>query len=166
VRVIELLDQSHDRDLFDCGNDALNQFLQQTARQHNQKGVSRTFVLVDTGQQEIVIGFFTLTLCEVRVEQLPLKFAKKYPTKVPGVKLARLAVSIDSQRKGIGGILMIEAMQRAVSVAENAGGIGLFVDAKDENARNYYLRYGFVILEDASLQLFLPLSTIQQMLKP
>lgn len=160
---VELLDKHHKRNSFDCGNEALNQFLKQIARQHIQKGISRTFVLVDTEQPEIIISFFTLTLCEVRVEKLPPKFAKKYPSKVPGVKLARLAVSKAYQRQGIGEIMMIEAMKRALIVAQNAGGIGLFVDAKDEAAKTYYSRYGFVSLEDAFLEMFLPLSTIVQM---
>ncbi|NMF63811.1 GNAT family N-acetyltransferase [Brasilonema octagenarum] len=163
--VIELLGKQHDRDSFNCGNEALNQFLKQTARQHIQKGVSRTFVLVNTEQPEAIISFFTLTLCEVRVDNLSAKFFKKYPSKVPGVKLARLAVDQAYQRQGIGEVLMIEAMQRALIVAENAGSIGLFVDAKDESAKTYYSGYGFVSLEDASLELFLPLSVIEQMLE-
>lgn len=163
--IVELLDKRHNRDDFNCGNEALNQFLKQTARQHIQKGISRTFVLIDTEQPDIIISFFTLTLCEVRVEKLPPKFAKKYPSKVAGVKLARLAVDKAYQRQGIGEIMMIEAMRRAVVVAENAGGIGLFVDAKDEAAKSYYNRYGFVSLEDAFLEMFLPLSTIIQMLE-
>ncbi|MGB6299586.1 MAG: GNAT family N-acetyltransferase [Rivularia sp. (in: cyanobacteria)] len=160
-----MLDKRHNRDDFNCGNEALNQFLKQTARQHIQKGISRTFVLIDTEKPDIIISFFTLTLCEVRVEKLPPKFAKKYPSKVAGVKLARLAVNKAYQRQGIGEIMMIEAMRRAVVVAENAGGIGLFVDAKDEAAKSYYNRYGFVSLEDAFLEMFLPLSTIIQMLE-
>ncbi|MEM9927797.1 MAG: GNAT family N-acetyltransferase [Cyanobacteria bacterium P01_D01_bin.50] len=163
MRIVELLDKRHNRNSFDCGNEALNKFLKQTARQHIQKGISRTFVLIDTEQSEIIISFFTLTLCEVRVEKLPPKFAKKYPSKIPGVKLARLAVSQLYQRQGIGEIMMIEAMKRALIVAENAGGIGLFVDTKDEATKNYYSRYGFVSLEDAFLEMFLPLSTIVQM---
>ncbi|BAY64835.1 GCN5-related N-acetyltransferase [Calothrix brevissima NIES-22] len=164
MRIIELLGKQHNRDSFDCGNEALNKFLKQTARQHIQKGVSRTFVLIDTEQSEIIIGFFTLTLCEVRIDKFPAKFFKKYPSQVPGVKLARLAVDKAYQRQGIGEVLMIEAMQRALIVADNAGGIGLFVDAKDDNAKAYYSRYGFVSLADASLELFLPLSVIQGML--
>ncbi|MDY6899885.1 MAG: GNAT family N-acetyltransferase [Cyanobacteriota bacterium] len=163
MRIVELLNKHHNRNSFDCGNEALNQFLKQIARQHIQKGISRTFILVDTEQPEIIISFFTLTLCEVRVEKLPSKFAKKYPSKVSGVKLARLAVSELYQRQGIGEIMMIEAMKRALIVAENAGGIGLFVDAKDEAAKTYYSRYGFVSLEDAFIEMFLPLSTIVKM---
>jgi predicted N-acetyltransferase YhbS len=162
VKVVELLEKHHDRDGFDCGSEALNQFLGQTARQHVQKGISRTFVLVEMEQPNVIIGFFTLSLCEVRSASLSPQLAKKYPLKVPAVKLARLAVAKNSQRKGIGGILMVEAMQRAVIVAENAGGIGLFVDAKDIAVKTYYESYGFNSLGDNSLVMFLPLSTIYQ----
>lgn len=160
MKVVELLNTSHQREQFDCGNETLNQFLRQTARQHIQKGLSRTFVLIDSARPKEIIGFFTLTLCEVRSQELPPKWAKKYPSFIPGVKLARLAVDRNWQRQGIGEILMVEAMQRALIVAENAGGIGLFVDAKDESVKTYYLRYGFETLESSPLQMFLPLQTI------
>lgn len=114
MKVIELLDKSHNRKQFDCGLEVLNQFLRQTARQHIQKGISRTFVLIDSDRPQEIIGFFTLTLCEIRLENLPPQLAKKYPSRVPGVKLARLAVAKDWQRQGIGEVLMIEAMQRAL----------------------------------------------------
>jgi ribosomal protein S18 acetylase RimI-like enzyme len=164
VKVIKLLDASDDPDSFDCGNEALNQFFRQTARQHIQKGISRTFVLVDTEQPKIVLGFLTLSLCEVRADKLSPQLAKKYPSRVPGVKLARLAVASAWQRQGIGEILIVEAMQRAIAIAENAGSIGLFVDAKDDAAKAYYERYGFVSLEDSLLEMFLPLQTIRQFL--
>ena len=166
MKRIELLDQSHDRNAFDCSSEALNQFLRQTARQHIQKGISRTFVLTDSEQPESILGFFTLSLCEVRAEKLSPKLAKKYPSNVPGVRLARLAVAKEWQRQGIGEILMIEAMQRTLLIAENVGIISLFVDAKDEAAKAYYDRYGFVSLEDTPLELFLPLATIKQFLEP
>ena len=165
MKVVELLEKRHDRDDFDCGSEALNQFLRQTARQHIQKGISRTFVLVNTAQPNIIMGFFTLSLCEVQSATLSPQLAQKYPLKIPAVKLARLAVAQAFQRKGLGGILMVEAMQRAVIVAENAGGIGLFVDAKDAAAKVYYENYGFTSLEDNSLVMFLPLSTLDQNFK-
>lgn len=166
MRLIKLLDKLHERDNFDCGNEALNQFLKQTARQHIQKGISRTFVLVHTEQPATILGFFTLSLCEIQAEKLPPKLAKKYPSRVPGIKIARLAVSKALQRQGIGEILMIEAMQRAVVVANNAGIIGLFVDAKDNAAKAYYDRYGFISLQDTPLEMFLPLQTIAQIIAP
>ena len=56
-------------------------------------------------------------------------------------------------------------MKKFVEVFESVGGIGLFVDAKDEAARAYYERFGFVPLSDNPLQLFLPLQTIQDVLQ-
>ena len=96
----------------------------------------------------------------MRVECLPPRWAKKYPSIVPGVKLARLAVSLDWQRQGIGSVLLVEAMKRALVIAENAGVIGLFVDAKDVSAKTYYERYGFEGTTERPLLLFLPLSSL------
>jgi ribosomal protein S18 acetylase RimI-like enzyme len=165
MKIVELLNASHNRTGFDCGSEALNRYLKQTARQHIQKGISRTLVLVDSANPVEIIGFFTLTLCEVRSEKMPPALSKKYPDKVPGIKLARLAVAKQFQRQGIGEILMVEAMQRALLVAETAGGIGLFVDAKDDGAVNYYQRYGFVCLPDSRLEMFLPLSVMASLQK-
>jgi ribosomal protein S18 acetylase RimI-like enzyme len=61
---------------------------------------------------------------------------------------------------------MVEAMQRTLAIAENAGIIGLFVDAKNEAAKTYYERFGFVSLEEIPLELFLPLPTIRQLVEP
>jgi ribosomal protein S18 acetylase RimI-like enzyme len=169
VKIIELLHKFHNREQFDCGVEVLNQFLKATARQHLQKGISRTFVLsnrlADPLEQQDslkdIIGFFTLTICEISSEKLPSTLAKKYPLQVPAIRLARLAVDLKWQRQGIGEILMVEAMQRALLVADTAGGIGLFVDAKDESAQSYYARYGFIALEDNPLEMFLPLSLLR-----
>ena len=160
MKIVELLNKSHNRMGFDCGSELLNRYLRQTAHQHIQKGISRTLVLVDSTNPVEIIGFFTLTLCQVQAEVIPLAFSKKYPAKLPGIKLARLAVAKQWQHQGIGQILMVEAMQRALLVAETAGGIGLFVDAKDDYAVNYYQRYGFVSLPDSPLEMFLSLSSI------
>lgn len=156
------LARSHDRSGFDCGVPELNSFLRATARQHGDKGISRTFVLSDQKKTETILGYFTLTLCEVRTEHLPTAYAKKYPHHgLPAVRLARLAVSGKYQRKGYGGLMLAEAIHRTILIAEQAGLIGLFVDAKDERAHKFYERYGFVSLPGHVLQLFLPLHTLR-----
>lgn len=156
------LARRHDRSGFDCGVPELNSFLRATARQHGDKGISRTFVLSDQKKTETILGYFTLTLCEVRTEHLPAAYAKKYPHHgLPAVRLARLAVSGKYQRKGYGGLMLAEAIHRTILIAEQAGLIGLFVDAKDERAHKFYERYGFVSLPGHVLQLFLPLHTLR-----
>lgn len=156
------LSRDHDRSGFDCGDNDLNAFLKATARQHDQKGVSRTFVLLDQKNSTEIMGFFTLTLCEVTFRQLPAVYAKKYPKHgLPAVRLARLAVARKHQGQGFGELLLAEAIHRTVVVAEQAGVIGLFVDAKNKSARAFYERYGFILLPNRPLQLFLPLASLQ-----
>lgn len=163
---IELLSRAHDREGFDCGSAPLNAYFRQTARQHTDRGISRTFVLVDenaTGPKP-VLGFFTLNICQIRAEQLPPELACKLPHDVAGIKLGRLAVAAGRQRQGFGKMLLVAAMKKVIEVFESAGGIGLFVDAKDEAAKSYYQRFGFVPLPENSRQLFLPLQTLRQAL--
>ena len=159
---IILLDKSHNRKQFDCGNNALNSFLQNTARQHITKGMSRTFVLIDEENPKSIIGFYTLSICEIEAEDLPPAIAKKYPDQVPAVKLARLAISVDHQHKGYGSYLIGSVVNKTILISENVGIIGLFVDAKDESAKNYYQQFGFVSLHGNPLTLFLPTQTLLQ----
>jgi ribosomal protein S18 acetylase RimI-like enzyme len=168
VRKIELLTKSHDRDGFDCGSEPLNLFLKQTARQHAERGISRTFVLVDEGASvpKPIIGFFSLNLCQIKSESLSPTEAKKLPRDVSGIRLGRLAVAKAYQRQGIGNTLLVAAMRKFIEIFNTAGGIGLFVDAKDQDAKRYYERFGFVALPSNELELFLPVKTIQEALTP
>ena len=131
---IEPLGKQHDRAGFDCGSYELNQYLLSTARQHLTRGISRTFVLIDEAEPASILGFFTLASCEIRIETLPAKYAKKYPHRAPAAKLARLAVQTEKQRQGLGTFMMVNAFERIVMVSENLGVIGFFVDAKDDKA--------------------------------
>jgi len=90
--------------------------------------------------------------------------ARRLPREVAGIKLGRLAVARSRQRQGLGKLLMVAAMTKFVEVFDSAGGIGLFVDAKDGEAKAYYKRFGFVSLPDNPLLLFLPLQTIRDVL--
>ncbi len=158
---IEPLSRRHDRKGFDCGQPALNDYLQKIAIQHIEKGISRTFVLIDTDTPTKICGFFTLAGCEVVTRNLPAGYAGKYPSKAPAAKLARMAVSVDRQRQGLGTIIMAEAIKRILSIAEHIGIIGIFVDAKNQSAREYYEQFGFIALLEFPLILFLPLRSLQ-----
>lgn len=161
---IESLSRRHNREGFDCGNPELNDYLRHTARQHTDKGLSRTEVLVDDEAPDEILGYVTVGLAEIITDTLPPRYAKKYPAKAHGVKLARLAVARSRQRQGLGALMMVHAMRRALQVADSAGIIGLFVDAKDEAASRYYRRFGFFPLPDDRHKLFLLLVTLRQVL--
>lgn len=152
----------HDRAGFDCGVEPLNRYLQQIAWQHESKGVSRTYVLVEEGAEKSIVGYFTLTFCQVDSGILSAAWAKKLPRQVPAMRLGRLAVSRAMQKQGVGQLLVAAACRLVEQAEKIAGGIGLFVDAKDERAAAYYARFGFVPLQDNPLTLFLPQQTVRQ----
>ncbi len=163
---IELLAKSHDRDEFDCGNEPLNLFLKRTARQHAERGISRTFVLADddAAAPKPILGFFSLNICQIKSEMLAPGEAKKLPRDVSGVRLGRLAAAKARQRQGIGKALLVAAMGKFSEIFNTAGGIGLFVDAKDQDAKLYYEQFGFVSMPSNDFQLFLPAKTIHEAL--
>jgi len=109
---IEPLRRDHNRSDFDCGNEPLNQYIKNIARQHLSKGISRTFVIIDENFQNVILGFYTLTACEIHAGKLPRKYAKKYPPVIPAAKLARIAVAKERQRQGIGALMMIDAIKK------------------------------------------------------
>ena len=147
---------SHDRQGFDCGRQELNDWLRQVARQHQDKGLSKTFVAVREDVPERICGYYALTLAELEKRHLPDAWRKKLPRRIPGVRLGRLAVDKQYQGKGLGELLLVDALTRAQRIYTEAGGIGLFIDAIDERAADYYRRFGFAAAPDNPLLLFLP----------
>ena len=94
---------------------------------------------------------------------MPFNYAKKYQERIPGIKLARLAISKTRQHQGLGKLMMIHAIKRVVNISENVGIVGFFVDAKDEAAKTYYEQFEFISLPNHPLELFLPLATLQRL---
>jgi len=146
---------SHDRRGFDCGRQELNDWLRQVARQHQDKGVSKIFVAIREEAPHRICGYYALTLAELESRHLPEAWCKKLPRRIPGVRLGRLAVGGQYQGKGLGELLLVDALTRAQRVYADAGGLGLFVDAIDERAASYYRRFGFDASPDNPLLLFL-----------
>lgn len=159
----EELTRSHNRVGFDCGVQELNVFLHNLAHQNFKKGLSRTFVLTSEDIPEEILSFYTLSIFEVCTRKLPQRFSKKYKGHLPAVKIARLAVATVLQNQGFGKYMIIDAIRRAMAISKHVGIIGLFVDATNEDAKKYYLKFGFIPLPDHNLELFLPLKTLQKM---
>jgi ribosomal protein S18 acetylase RimI-like enzyme len=146
---------SHDRQSFDCGRQELNDWLRQVASQHQDKGLSKTFVSTLDEASTHICGYYALTLAELENRHLPEDWRKKLPRRIPGVRLSRLAVDRQYQGKRLGELLLVDALRRAQRIYAEAGGIGLFVDALDERAAGYYRNFGFEASPDNPLLLFL-----------
>jgi len=157
---IQSLSGSHDRKGFDCGKPALNEWLERTARQHQEKDISQTFVAVDMEAPRRILGFYALSACEVVTGELPPELASKLPRKAPAVRLGRLAVDSSAQGQGLGELLLMDAIKRSCAVRGHIGVFALFVDAKDDEAAAFYKRYGFTAFPDSAMTLVLPLRAV------
>ena len=159
MRVLPLAG-SHDRKGFDCGRPELNDWLAKIAKQHQDKGLSKTFVVIDEANPSVICAYYALTLTEIDSSLMPADKRSKFPRRIPGVRLARLAVSLSHQKKGVGELLLVNALERAKRIHTEAGGIGLFVDASDEHAAAFYRHYGFVASPEQPLLMFLSVGAL------
>jgi GNAT superfamily N-acetyltransferase len=155
---IESLAKSHDRRAFSCGVEDLDVYLRRFARQHADSNISRTYVAVSGST---VHGFYSLAMSGIRRENLPQKYLNRFPNfPLPVARLARLAADLNHQRKGLGELLLADALQRCLHISDSIGMLGVIVDAKDERARGWYERYEFERLPDSPLTLWLPTTAI------
>jgi GNAT superfamily N-acetyltransferase len=139
----EPLDAGHTLEGFDCGVGSLNIWLIEHARQAAAAGSARTFVMVDS-KQERVCGYYALAAAAVAHEQATERARKGQPRHpIPAVLLARLAVDASVQGRGVGAWLLQDAMRRALSASDAVGMRVLLVHALDDNARDFYERWGF-----------------------
>lgn len=159
---IEKLRRDHAVDRFDCGQEALNRFLVRHALQNQQAQASQTYVAV-VGDE--VVGFYTLVVAQVEYDDAPQRLGKglaRHP--IPLMLLGRLAVASSWQGKGLGSGLLKDAMLRTLHAADIAGIRAMAVHAKDDDARAFYERYGFVAAPTDPYHLFVLLKDVRAIL--
>lgn len=156
---IALLAAQHVRSGFDCGDGALNDFLQRQSGQLARKGYGKTYVALAADGVK-VIGFVTLSVGQVETTQLPssLKLSR-YPA--PVLRIGRLAVDRAAQGQGVGQQLMAFALQLSLEFSQQVGLYAVTVDAKYEQAKAFYTALGFTATLDDPLCLYLPIATLK-----
>ncbi|MDO8280217.1 MAG: GNAT family N-acetyltransferase [Burkholderiaceae bacterium] len=156
--------KEHDRITFDCGNDDLNRYLKQQARQDAEKHVAVPFVLLEPGSP-VVRGFYTLSASIIPVEELPPDMMKKLPRygQLPVTLLGRLAVDQTARRQGVGEFLLVDALRRCLEGSQLIGAMAVIVDAKDAQAESFYRYFDFLPFQFTPRRLFLPMRQIAQL---
>jgi GNAT superfamily N-acetyltransferase len=140
---------------FSCGESTLDEWLRRRALINQTSGASRTFVVTDEAQQ--VLSYYALAAGAVTHQESPGSIRRNMPDPVPVMVLARLAVDQRVQGRQVGGTMLKDALQRAVSVAHNIGVRALLVHALNDRARQFYSHYGFVPSPANPMTLMLPL---------
>ena len=160
----EPLAAHHDRAGFDCGEVSLNEFLHKRARQNAERNLGVTHVAVAQPGDAQILGYYTLLVRSV--ERASFADAKKLPPGEIGVALlARLAVSITAQGRGLGTQMLLRAMVQTERAARDLGIHALVFHALNERARDWYLGldFGFELLTDNPLHLCLSIGKIRQL---
>ena len=161
----EPINKTHNREAFDCGEEALNEFLRRYARKSHELGGAKTFLAIDEAGNKTILGFYSLSPASVGYARTPEIVRRGLARhEVPGFRLARLAVDRRYQGQGLGGQLLLAASRRCLLASAEVGGVVLVIDAKNERVARWYASYGALPLADAPLSLVLPLLTVQNAL--
>jgi predicted N-acetyltransferase YhbS len=160
---IELLNASLNKKDFRCGKDMLDTYLYKQAGQDIKRKLCVVFVMTE---DTTIKGYYTLSNASVPVELMPEALKKKMPGSykaLPVTLLGRLAIDVKFKGQGLGGILLIDALKRSLSVArESLGSIGIVVDPLDEDAVAFYGKFGFILLPDSG-KMFLPMADVAEL---
>lgn len=158
----QALDANHPLEGFDCGKPALDDWLVRHARQARASGSAKSCVVIEGDR---VVGYFSLTVGQIDAVEAPERIRKGMGScPVPVVILVRLAVSLQDQRKGVGVGLPQDAIQRTVTIAEQAGVRALLTHPIDDKASRFYRRFGFESSPVREQQLLLLLKDARRLL--
>lgn len=158
----QALGADHMLDSFDCGRLSLDDWLVRHARQAQASGSARTYVVAD-GMR--VVGYYSLTVGQIDTIEAPERIRKgmgAYP--IPVAILARMAVARRDQGRGIGLGMLQDAIRRTLAIAEQAGVRALLTHPIDEEASQFYMRFGFEISPVRDQQLLLLLKDARKLL--
>ena len=160
----ELLDSKHRKKEFSCGKDMLDKYLHEQANQDVKKKLSICFVKEDS-TTGLVQGYYTLSNSSIPKDLIPFDVQKRLPpsyTSIPVTLMGRLAIDSRFHGKGLGKLLLLDALYRSYDLSKKIGSFAVVVDPLDNEAELFYNKYGFIKLPDSG-KMFLPMKTIEQL---
>ncbi len=164
--ITESLNSSHIKEDFSCGKELLDNYLMKQATQDVKRKLSACFVITDSPIRRIT-GYYTLSNSSISLESIPLTIREKLPKSyinIPLTLIGRLAVDKTCQGRGIGTILLVDALKRCHELSKQIGSFAVIVDPLDNEAELFYFKFGFIKLPDSG-KMFLTMKTIDQLFK-
>lgn len=161
--IIEKLRRDLDLSTFDCGNPALTTWLRKFAWLNQQADSAKTYIAV---RENRVAGYYALTAGSVLKRESPERIAKGLANHPVGVVLlARLAVDVTQEGKGLGKALLFDALKRIEEAADIVGVRAVMVHAIDDRARRFYEHFNFDRSPIDPFQLMILLKDIRKALR-
>jgi GNAT superfamily N-acetyltransferase len=164
IKIVPLI-RSINRKDFDCGIEELNLYLKQFALPNDKKNIGKTFIALTEDSPVQTAGYYTISMAQVTFDNWPDSLKKglpRYP--IPAMRIGKLAIDLHFQGQGLGALLLRDVFLKAVNISSAVGVHSIIVDAFNETAKSFYLKYGFTPFANEPLTLALPLDTIKQAL--
>ncbi len=155
--VVEPLGEQHNRAAFRCTDHQITNYFRRHALANVESRIANAWVLRNR-ETDHIIGFYTLFTASLEYDAVPEQFnvhLPRYP--IPVVLLGRMGVDRQYERQGFGTNLVIDALLR-VYEQDVMAVFAMIVDPK-ENARDFYIKFGFIPLVENPDRLFLHLQT-------
>ena len=152
------LNLEHDLSSFSCGELVLDDWLQKKARKAHESGSARVFVLCTENGK--IVAYYALANGALARRDALGAVRRNMPDPIPAMVLARFAVDVSFQGMGIGRELLRDAVSRTLAAAEIAGIRAIVVHALNDEAKYFYVKYGFTSSKDDAFLLMVKLQDL------
>jgi GNAT superfamily N-acetyltransferase len=135
----------HRRNEFSCEEPELAEFLHYRSIPEMEARASACFVLAPKDDPGRVAGFYTLSAATIILARLPPELTTrlpKYPN-LPATLLGRLARDRNFRGAGLGDLLLVSALRRALGSTSSVGSVAVVTDPQNAQVEDFYRKYGF-----------------------
>jgi len=160
---LEPLCREHPRRKFVCGEEKVENWLATKALQQQEKHLSATKVLLDEGGG--IVGYYTLATGQVDFGDLPAEVGRELPRRLlPVAVLAWLGVHSSQQGKGLGGLLLAQALCDCWEAGKTFAFVAVILDCAGDAAKAFYEHWDFRELPGHPYRLFLSAKQLDAMM--
>jgi GNAT superfamily N-acetyltransferase len=159
----------HDRSAFSCGFAPIDNFLKSSLSDQIRNGMVMAWIMT-AEDDPAVLGFYTLGAMAVRADLGPKSWKRARVPDIPVIYIRAVAIHEDTQGKGLGTALVIDAMKRCIDISEQMGAAAIVLDVLQddhfERRWNFYAELGFQPLGDPDNphRVFIPMSDVRSTL--
>ncbi|MBO5434572.1 hypothetical protein J6A31_01960 [bacterium] len=156
---VQEIDETHIIKDFDCGLDSVNHFLKTEALQNNKDLLSKTYV-VTQDRQKNVIAYITICPHILSNNEINYVINRKYSYKAPAILIAQLGVDKNFKGYNIGKSLICMCFEEIVKVSKYLNFFAVIVDAANNDLIPYYEHQGFKSFRENKKRLYIKVKNI------
>lgn len=149
------------RSNFDCGDEEINTYLRDLAVVAEEEGFSKAFLMLSESNQDQIAGFYTLSNSSIPAQELPDEFMKGFIFPCPAILIGQFAIDKSFQNQKLSNQLLWDVYRRIILLYKlDSAFRAIRVDTRNDLAKNFWLRQGFIPFKKRKSSLFLPIQTL------